>query len=101
MAERIRLDSEDEGSLAVTLGPQGTQRPNRRRPLARATEPEEVVFPEEGGPGLVHGSLVEGFFDPQTIPAPEGLGAVRYTVGVRAPKGGKARVETGVDDGAE
>ena len=57
------------------------------------------MFPEERGPGLVHGSLVEGFFDPQAIPAPEGLGKVGHPVGVGAAEGGEARVETGVNDG--
>ena len=99
MAERIRLDSEDEGSLSVTLGAQRPQRPNRRGSITRPTESQKVVFPEEGGPGLVHASLVEGIFDPQAVPAPDGLGTIGHPVGVGAPHGGKARVEAGVDDG--
>ena len=50
VTEGVRLDAEDEGSLSVTLGAQGTQGPDRRGSLARPTEPKEVVFPEEGGP---------------------------------------------------
>ena len=57
------------------------------------------MFPKEGGPGLVHGSLVEGFFDPQAVPAPEGLGTIGHPVGIRTTESGEARVETGVNDG--
>ena len=57
------------------------------------------MFPEEGGPGLVHCRLVERVLDPEAIPAPERLGTVRHPVGVGAPKRGEARVEARVDDG--